>query len=573
MSVRSDVEMSENDCIDILTAAINNERAHRDAYGPASEAVAFEVARAADAIVMGELLGAGPVGQTDRLERNIREWGINDAFARAIPAERTKAPFRLFPSLPENQALADNFLFSCGSIRLAERMLGWMHEGLVSSEYREHGVGDRRVRVMLLRTSDPSLGDEAIGRAGLRWESDARMRNARSRERELLVRYRQIRPELEPMCSLLQGAFPIYDRAYDLLDYFEECADFYLERIFGTDLLGRDDVVGGLPYRLYLAAVRTLSGLQHLHLAVLDVLRVRYPGLDLRNLMAWPSPVEITNDIVARRLRCTKDEAARLLAPLTLTSDNAATHATRGEPVWPALIRASERTYIHPLFGLDVNPFLFLLSNLRETHRGEWDRAANLREARWQGELQTLLHGGRYDQVRAKGLLLKCDGRHLTDIDFAAYDRASGDLLLIQLKWQHPIGADEKARRSMATNLVETGNQWIEAVETWLQDHGSEEMVRRLGFRQGVMPRPRLFVLARYNAQFSGRADRDQRAQWASWPHFKKAWQHVGGKTARDVATFVRRDMDAAKRRHGQLGQTFKVGDLAILLNPLRVPK
>ena len=564
--------MSAADCIEILNSSIDEERAHRDAYGPPSEAATLEVARAADAVVMSELLVAGPIGETARLERTIREWGINDALARAIPREKANTTFRPFPSLPENQVLADDFLISCGSIRLAERMLGWMHESLIAAEYREHGIGGDRVRVMVLRAADSSLGDEEIGRAGLRWESDSRMRQARRRERELMKRYRPIRPDLEEMCSLVHGAFPVYDRAYDLLDYFEECADFYLERIFGTDLLGPDDVVGGLPFRLYLAAVRVLSGLQHLHLAVLDILRLRHPGLDLRNLMAWPSSVEITIGIVSRRLGCSFDEAERLLAPLTLTSENAAAHVASGEPAWPGLIRASERAYIHPLFGLDVNPYLFLLTNLRETHRGDWDRSANLREARWQREFETMLSGGRYDQFRARGLLLKREGRHLTDVDFSAYDRDSGDLLLIQLKWQHPIGADDRARRSMARNLVVTSNDWIEAVSSWLQENGAEEMVRRLGFTPGAKPKPRLFVIARYNAQFSGRTDRDRRAEWVSWAHFKKAWQHVGGRPARDLSAFIRKDIAEAKRRHTRVGLTFRVGNLGVLLNPRRVP-
>ena len=93
-------------------------------------------------------------------------------------------------------------------------------------------------------------------------------------------------------------------------------------------------------------------------------------------------------------------------------------------------------------------------------------------------------------------MILREDGRQLTDVDFTAYDRRSGDLLLVQMKWQHPIGADDKARRSMARNLAETGNQWIDTVSGWLERHGAEELVQRLGFQLGATPRPRLFVLA-----------------------------------------------------------------------------
>ena len=74
-----------------------------------------------------------------------------------MPEKLAEGPFRLFPSRPENQSRTDDFLRSCGSIQLAERMLGWLREGLVSGEYREDGSGEEKFRVLLLRTADPSL--------------------------------------------------------------------------------------------------------------------------------------------------------------------------------------------------------------------------------------------------------------------------------------------------------------------------------------------------------------------------------------------------------------------------------
>ena len=559
--------------IDALALALEQERAYRDLYGPASEPVAFEIARAADALLMGELLGFGPKGHVEKMEFAIREWGISDALSRMIPVDQVSAPFRLFPSRPDNQAQVDDFLFSCGAIRLGEKMLTWLREGLVSGAYREHYERDiGRLKVLVLTTADSSLGDEIINRTWLRWDADNKVRSGRAREAALAAEHRKIEPQLARMCSLTRDAFPVYDQAYALIDLFEEQGAHYLDRMFGRDLFAPDDVIGGFNFRDYLATIRVLSGMQHLHLAVLRILRARHPSLEVRNLLAWPCSIETTASLVSRRLDCSIEEAKRLLEPLTLSGENASRHGTIGDPVWPALIRASQKTFIHPLFGLDVNPYLFLLTNLRHDHRADWDRAANGREGRWQSDLAELMVESRYDQVRAKGLLLRKNGRHLTDVDFAAYDRVSGDLLLVQLKWQHPFDADDKVRRSMARNLVEGGNQWTETVMDWLVDHGPEEMVKRLGFALGTTPQPRLFVLARYGAQFSGRSDRDERAAWTSWPHFRKAWRHVGRKSARDLVNFIRRDATEAKRRQKGVATTFKVGDLGVLLNPSRVP-
>lgn len=565
--------MTVSSPIEVLEAALDAARARRDMYGPASERVAFETARAADYVMMGDLLGFAPKGHTARMELAIRQWGINDAFARTIPSEPVAQQFRFFPSHPENQAQVDDHLFLCGSIRLGERMLGWLREGLVTGEYREHRHPERgRIRVLILNTADASLGDEAVNRTWLRWEADGKVRAGRAREAELAKALQKMEPQLARMCQLIGGAHPAYDEAFALLDAFVEFGSHYVDRMFGRDLLDPADVIGGLPFQDYLDTVRILSGLQHLHLAVLQLLRARHPGLEIRNLMAWPSAVETTRNLIARRLDCEGGAVDALLAPLTLSGSNASRHAASGDPVWPALIRASRDTFIHPLFGLDVNPHLFLLSNLRFEHRSDWDRATDGREERWQAELETLLTGSPYDQIRRDGLMLRDNGKDLTDIDFAAYNRVNGDLLLFQLKWQHPFDADDRARRSMGRNLVTKGNEWIEKVCDWTSNHGTGELVRRLGFTLGEEPRPRLVVLARYGAQFSGWSARDRRATWTSWPHFIKAWRHNVGKPARSLTDFIRRDAAEAKARYKAVSSPILIDDLGVLLNPTRVP-
>lgn len=558
--------------IDALSSAIAEERNYRDRYGPASEPTLFELARAADDYVMRGPLGLMPRNSIDRMALAIREHGINDALTRMLPAELSDREFRLVPSLPTNSEQCDNFLFSCGAIRLGEKMLAWLREGLISGEYREHNGDDGLLKVLILRTTDLSLGDEIVNRAWLRWDSDTRVRAARSHEAKLMAAHRKIEAELERICHLVQGRFPAYDEAYRFIDLFEEMGAYYLDRMFGRDMLGPDEMIGGAPFKDYLGAIRVLSGIQHLHLAALVILRRRHPDVEFRNLLTFPTAVEFTHELVARSLGCPTEYAERLLEPLTLSPHNAARHRLAGEPMWPALIRASRHVYIHPLFGMDINPHLFLLANLRGDHRKDWDSHTDGREERWQAELVDLLQGSRYTTVRSNGYMLKESKRDLTDIDFSAYDPVSGDLLLIQLKWQHPFDGDEKVRRSMVGNLAEGGNRWTAVVLDWIEAHGADELLRRLEFPVGAKPRPRLFVLARYGAQFSGRAKHDTRAVWTSWPHFKKAWRHAGRKSAQDLARFVQRDAHEVKRQSKGVFATFTVGDLGVLLNPTRVP-
>lgn len=184
------------DPIDALATALAGQRAYRDSYRPASESVLFELARAADDYLMREPLGMMPKNRIDRMALAIREHGINDALTQMLPAELTEGQFRLFPSLPANSQQCDDFLFACGSIRLGEKMLVWLREGLITGEYREDDGEGGPLRVLILRTNNPSLGDEIINRSWLRWDSDTR---ARASTRPVF------RPDSEPEYAAERG--------------------------------------------------------------------------------------------------------------------------------------------------------------------------------------------------------------------------------------------------------------------------------------------------------------------------------------------------------------------------------
>lgn len=558
---------------DILARAIADEKVHLSGYSPGSQAITLELVRALDRLFMSEVVEPKPHGVEERLHRRIMEWGMNEALLRALPPSLSDAPFKLFPSTPERQDQVDEFLFRCGTLTLAEQMAEWLREGLVSAEYRRHESEDRPVlRALVLRTADPSLGDEVIGRSGLAWESSLKTLRNRARERELALRHREVERELESRCVLLDGFVPFCPIDEPLCDFFEECAAVYLDRIFAQDMLGPDDRIGGFPFRDYLDTVRVLSGRQHRHLAMLRVLRRRHPEADLRNLLTHQAQAEELHAYVALRRGISPEIAERLLEPLTLSPGNLELHLRSRDPVWPSLIRTNKGTYIEPLFGLDINPYLFLAKSLRGAFEDEWSVLANRRERRWIEEMESLFAGSRLQTV-ARSTMLRQDGRDVTDIDFTAYDGQNGDLLLFQLKWQQPVGADDAARRSMGSNLIRTGNKWVAAVEGWIAEHGISELMRRLGLKISAEPRIRLFVVARYNAHFGGRSGRDDRAVWTSWAHFRKAWQHRSKRPTKDLVNFLRRQATEAKRRSGERTLTFPINDVTVLLNPRKVPK
>ena len=521
---------------------------------------------------MTEVLEPKPLSGLDRLHWRIMEWGMNEALLRAVPHTLSTEPFKIFPSTPERQELVDEFLFRCGTLTLAEQMADWLREGLIAAEYRRHeAAGHPTLLALILRTADPSLGDEVIGRSGLAWESSLKTIRNRARERELAVRHRGIERELENRCILVEGFIPFCPIDEELCDFFEECAAVYLDRIFAQDMLGPDDCIGGFAFDRYLKTVKVLSGRQHRRLAMLRVLRRRHPEADIRNLLTDHAQAEELHAYVGLRLDVSAEEAERLLSPLTLSPKNLELHARSRDPVWPPLVRTNEGAYILPLYGLDINPYLFLLKSLRGAFEDEWSLLANRREKRWIDEMNAVFADSRLQTV-PRSVMLRQGGRDVTDIDFTAYDPHNGELLLFQLKWQQPVGADDAKRRSMGSNLVETGNRWIAAVEGWIAENGTGELMHRLGIKTQVEPRIRLFVMARYNAHFGGRAEREERAVWTSWANFRKAWRHTSKRPARELANFLRRQAAEAKRGSGEKSLTFPIGDITVMLNPRKVP-
>jgi hypothetical protein len=221
---------------------------------------------------------------------------------------------------------------------------------------------------------------------------------------------------------------------------------------------------------------------------------------------------------------------------------------------------------------LDINPFLFLLTDLRSRYEKDWCRVANNRERRWIEEIERLFDEPRW-QTHGRNLRLREAGKDLTDIDFALYDRKAHELALFQLKWQHPVGMDNRGRRSAGKNLVEESNRWIDIVVSWLDRHGVDDLLRRLGFDRSTAPAVHLFVLGRYHVHLSGFDARDGRAIWSDWAHFRRArGETPESATITQLASRLRSTLDQSRAMKSGESLLFPVGDIAVVLNPTSVP-
>jgi len=184
--------------LQMLEEAIAGQRNYLAAYEKPSANRAFETLRVLDDLNCRDLMFPALADKRDGRYESIASWGVNHALRRIIPRPPSAMSFSPHPSSPVIQEKADDFVFNCGVLELAERYEGWLREGVVTGELRTHTIpGEERMRdVLVLRSAMPSHYDEEIGRAGLRWSSDHIAAKDRSKERRLEQRYRKLRVEM-----------------------------------------------------------------------------------------------------------------------------------------------------------------------------------------------------------------------------------------------------------------------------------------------------------------------------------------------------------------------------------------
>lgn len=558
----------------ILQGAIESQEQFVDSWRQPAEPLLFETLRAIDNVFMQELFL--PEGNPARLpgpQHSLMTWGVNKALARVVPDELGYGAFRLFPSTATTQGQADEFLLQCGILERADLLYGWLAEGLLAGrlDTPRQGLQSGVDKILVLKSEHPSMFREVIARKHREWMSDLTMEFDRAWERRLQEQHAGILPELERQVNVFGGWGISYSTTQAIDEHFLECGQIYLRRMWSQDLLGLDDKLGDNQFNEYLGVLAALSGRAEKHHCFAWMLKCRHPELDLRNLLTTFSPYDEFVSALAHHLDADKLQIQKLLSSLTLEPANRNIHTTSTDTAWAPIVRSSHDSCILPLFGLEINPFLFLLRDLQAKYPGDWFQAANNRERRWLADLRHIFPPERW-QVNDRNLKLRDRGRTLTDLDFIAYDSRNNELALFQLKWQHPVGMDNRARRSAGKNLVSEGNKWIETVLSWIGQYGVDELAHRAGVsvRSGV--NAHLFVVARYNAFFSGFADQDGRATWADWNHLLKARMENAEASIKQLAKMLDEQAEEVASSFPGESYALPLGDLAVILNPTTEP-
>lgn len=561
--------------LSLLGAKIEEQRCYVDQWRQPAEPLLFQTIRTIDNLFCEELFYEdGAPQRSPKQQASLSSWGVNKALSLMIPDTLLDGPFRLFESKGQPEAQANEFLLQAGIFQRSETLYGWLREGLLkaSINHLPETMPSGTDTVLVLKSDHPSLFGEVVSQTHRRWVSDLTMTHDEPHERDLKERHVALESKLERSVGCVGGWGIGYETTDEIDDHFLEMGQLYLRRMWSQDLLGLDDMIGGEAFGSYLGVLAAVAGRAQKHLCYTSILKRRHPHLNLRNLLTTFSSCGDLVDGLAAHLDAGRMQVEKLLRPLVLGPDNRAVHTTSGDIAWSPIVRSSERHFILPLYGLEINPFLFLLTDLRARFERDWFRAANNRERRWLAELNQLFSGDRW-QVNDRNLKLRESKKTVTDIDYIAYDQEHNHLALFQLKWQHPVGMDNRARRSAGKNLISQGNDWTERVIGWLDRNGLEEFGRRANVPVRGDTKTELFVIARYNAFFSGFSDRDNRAIWADWNHLMRVRYENPSATIAEIALILEAQAEEISRSDSGESYALPLGNVAVILNPEREPE
>ena len=304
-------------------------------------------------------------------------------------------------------------------------------------------------------------------------------------------------------------------------DYFEDAGIVWARTLDGQVELPGDGMIGGYPFYSYRAAVAVMCGRALKHLYFLGELSLRSSGLDLHNLVTiWGNREDWVN-FFQEVLDVDSKTASHLLQSLTLDQEyKDAFSTTPGSPM-PPLIQVGKDDLMLSISGCLENPFWFLQRKLRFQYRQDWDKLMDSREDIFRKDLYKIFPLNSII-TSSKPTVIRQNGREVTDIDAAAFDKEHGILILFQLKWQDPFGCSMRERRSRGKNFFSTSNKWIDLVHDWVLKTENQDLLDQLGIEAKHSETPikdiQLTVLSRHHARFTNIEEFSNRALWGTWP-------------------------------------------------------
>ncbi|MBY0001430.1 hypothetical protein H7S55_14725 [Priestia aryabhattai] len=474
----------------------------------------IELSRSMDSYLVGANFRDERKGDDSYLD-HLYQMGWTQAIRIFLDNSILKEGYPLFKTNTNFSGWADSIIQACGELAQAKQIVDYCKKGLAEPIRRERN--DYYIKLLPARLR----GVESLEREEFSWMSEF-ISNTYQKD------YKNILKELIPTISSVMKEkvytwredYIGYDTTPEIDEYFLQVALLEAQKYIGNDSFSGDAKFGDLEFDHIRAAIVVLLSFSIKHTSFCLKLIEKNPDIKLRNILNNNQLIEDVAHSLSSALEIEKETALKILDLFILDNDNIKLHCEGIAEAPPPFITIAKGMIMYSATGFRVNPFLFMLKELKKRYPKDWDKAQNQREDAFRKELYELFPSDHYIKLD-RPIIIKMNGKVVSDIDGFVFDKRTGVLGLFQLKWQEPFSHSMQERESRKKNFINKSNGWIEAVLEWIKDKTTDELANAFGVKASALKELKkivLFVVGRNSAHFTGDEVPDERVAWGLWP-------------------------------------------------------
>lgn len=438
-------------------------------------------------------------------------------------------PVVSFPKQPEWSKAVLEIASALGMIQHGRRIAQYVAMGVGEISEGERGEFHVRLPDRLANNSghEQDVLEGFASEARQRFESILRTEPARKLEKE-------VDEKLSALVRPWGTHFIAYDADPLLDDYFFGLAYHNIRLQEGFDSFHYALKFGGVCYQNYVLALTFLMSNYMRHEKFAEALVRKDRSIRLENVLTITSDldpfiadlreaVNYFNSAFDSFEELSAEDARTVFNVLSCGRHSLDLVSAPGSPI-PLIVQCSDQGFIRCLAGARSEPVRFLLDALRYHFPKDYDRNQRSREGSLQRAVKRILGEAFTDLEFYENLKATAAGKLLTDIDLVVVEKSTGIVLLCQLKHQDLYGFNLHAEKTRGGRLVEQTQDWLVAVDSWLQQVGHEGLRSslRLGNAFPVLKVYRLVIARHFAHQLKSLASRHE-TLYATWPQLALA--------------------------------------------------
>ncbi|MNW40387.1 hypothetical protein D3C74_175000 [compost metagenome] len=468
----------------------------------------IELVRTLDNYLLGKKLGK--YDEEDYLTYYCYGWGlVLDMF---YPHEIDQESAPLLPSNRNQETWAASMLYYSGKISMIRLCLDQYKTGLATVEQLDKNR-------FIFRYDTDIKGVEKVEREEHFWINAFFKNSQQSHREELESLAPSVHKEMRENVYTWKKEFLGYNTTLQIDSFYMKLAWLDIQKMIGSDSFPLDATFDGQTFEIYLSALSVLKSFSLRHLGFVTNQLVKSVNVSSINLVQYITLISDTRRYLSEALGIEEQLAGKVIDLLTLNEENRNFHCTKINGAMAPFLKISNNHIIYCHTGFDAQPVLFMLSELRRRYQKDWDRALEKREILFRKDIYSLFNMEQFLKID-RPIVIKQNGKVLTDIDAFIYDKVTGTLGLFQLKWQEPFADSMYERKSRKANFESESNDWIDSVNGWLENKTISELSASFGLKKNVfnnLNQTLLFVLGRNFSHFSGNSVPIDNAAWGMW--------------------------------------------------------